>query len=283
MFDVSPYTQPVTPQQHHWVKQQRVALGDQPWIGAMGIALMALAALGILALAIPLIAAGNAGGWVVLALALIGPGIWIYFLADTGATSLWERNALFAAANRLSYYHGELSPDLPSMVFAARRTAAVVSDRFQGTGATPFVEAGDYRWECGRNLENMPRRASSKYVAFRLPQLVPSVLLEVRALGRNASSLLLAPRISLGPAFDAAYDISAPQGYPTDVLHLLDPQVQQVILAQFQGCDVEFTHDLLIVHVGERFRIGDQQFWCWADQIQVALLPLLEPMRRQNP
>ncbi|ARJ06773.1 hypothetical protein GCM10010988_20830 [Cnuibacter physcomitrellae] len=123
------------------------------------------------------------------------------------------------------------------------------------------VEFGDLVYRTG--LHGRP--VAHSYIAVRLPSALPHIYLDSLANGRApgdlASSVDRSQRLSLEGDFDRYFAAYAPDGYATDALYALTPDVMAALIDDASVFDVEIIDDLVVLSTPIAADYSDPAAW----------------------
>ncbi|MEP6843873.1 MAG: hypothetical protein ABJA11_10140 [Pseudolysinimonas sp.] len=155
----------------------------------------------------------------------------------------------FARANSLSYQPQSAVPPFPGAIFSAGMSREAF-DRLTSTqGRT--VEIGNVAYSIPAGRSTTTRTWG--YIAIPLDRPLPHILLESAAYGQNTAGALpvavdRTQRVSLEGDFDRFFTLYCPDGFQTDALYLLTPDLMALLVDQVADFDVEIVDSWLFVY-----------------------------------
>lgn len=159
------------------------------------------------------------------------------------------RLAAFARVNLLSYEPQSAVPRYPGAIFSAG-TSREAFDRLTSTeGRTVEIGNVAYLIPAGRSTTTR----TWGYIAIRLDRSLPHILLESTAYGQNTAGALpiavdRTQRLNLEGDFDRFFTLYCPDGFQTDALYLLAPDLMALLVDHVADFDVEIVDDWLFVY-----------------------------------
>lgn len=290
MLDLTPLTQPLTPDQAADVDRRAKAGEFGPSGGPGGLQIAVAVGIGIIALgmfgnfvamfvrmnrqmgAVP----GGMGMPVffkVFALFFIGILVAVLYRAvrSLGSSGDWKKLAAFALANGLHFRRRSSNPSYPGLLFGIGSDRASSNHVWSAEG--DLADVGRYSYTTGSDDNETTH--SWTYAAFRLPRPMPHLVLDNRSNDGFGSNLparfAKSQRMSLGGVFDEQWTLYAPNGYGQDTYQVFAPDVMEALVSNQYTFDMEIVDDWLFLY-SKNGSPSDPRLWQQVESIREAVV-----------
>lgn len=160
----------------------------------------------------------------------------------------WFRLNRFATANDLAFEINPAVPAYPGMIFQIGN-ARVLAERVSRLD-DPFLDIGQYKYTTGSGKNKTTHRWT--YLAVHLDRHLPQIVLDSRENNFLTSNLPVkfshTQELELEGDFNKFFRLYCPNGYETDALYLLTPDLMKKLIDKSGNFDVEIVDNWMFFY-----------------------------------